>query len=181
MILDENIAIRLMEDKIEDYTLMSKWLTDPNVLQYYEGRDNPFNIDRIIAKYKPRILDNSNIASSILQYNSIEIGYIQYYHLTSEEYLEFGYDKQEITFGIDLFIGEMEYWNKGIGFKALKLVIKMLEKEKKASRIAIAPQTWNARAIKCYEKCGFKKIRLLKKHELHEGEYKDCLLMEIKL
>lgn len=181
MILDKNIVIRLMEDKIEDYTLMSKWLTDPNVLQYYEGRDNPFNIDRIIAKYKPRILDNSNITSCIIQYNNMDIGYIQYYQLTSEEYLEFGYDIQEIVFGIDLFIGEVEYWNKGIGCKVLKLLIKMLEREKKANRIAIVPQTWNVRAIKCYEKCGLTKVRLLKKHELHEREYKDSWLMEIKL
>jgi aminoglycoside 6'-N-acetyltransferase len=40
------------------------------------------------------------------------------------------------------------------------------------------PQTRNTRAIKCYKKCGFKKIKILPKRELHEGEYQDCLLIE---
>ena len=42
------------------------------------------------------------------------------------------------------------------------------------------PQAWNERAIRCYEKCGFKKVKLLPKHELHEGEYRDCWQIEYK-
>ena len=89
MIKEENITIRLMKDSIEDYTIMSKWLTDTNVLQYFEGRDNPFSIDRIMAKYKPRILNESNVVSCILQYNYTDIGYIQYYKLTEVNKLEY--------------------------------------------------------------------------------------------
>ncbi len=40
------------------------------------------------------------------------------------------------------------------------------------------PQCRNARAIACYEKCGFKKIRILPRHEMHEGEMRDCQLVE---
>ena len=43
MLFQKNeIAIRLMQDDIGDYQLMAKWLTDKKVLEFYEGRDNPF-------------------------------------------------------------------------------------------------------------------------------------------
>ncbi len=42
------------------------------------------------------------------------------------------------------------------------------------------PQLRNTRAMKCYEKCGFKKIKILPKHELHEGVHQDCWLIEYK-
>ena len=38
-----------------------------------------------------------------------------------------------------------------------------------AEAIAMDPKVNNERAIKCYEKSGFKKVKILKEHELHEG------------
>ena len=38
-----------------------------------------------------------------------------------------------------------------------------------AERIAMDPQTWNLKALKCYEKSGFRKKEKLKKQEYHEG------------
>jgi len=37
----------------------------------------------------------------------------------------------------------------------------------------------NFRAIRCYEKCGFVKVKLLSGHDFHEGKYQDCWLMAI--
>lgn len=33
----DNLSIRKMEDCLNDYTLLLKWLSDPIVLDYYEG------------------------------------------------------------------------------------------------------------------------------------------------
>jgi aminoglycoside 6'-N-acetyltransferase len=35
----------------EDKGELVKWLSDPNVLQYYEGRDNPFNLEKVEEKF----------------------------------------------------------------------------------------------------------------------------------
>ncbi|WP_309138169.1 GNAT family N-acetyltransferase [Priestia megaterium] len=50
--------------------------------------------------------------------------------------------------------------------------------KKHSEKIVLDPQAWNQRAIACYEKCGFKKVKYLPKHEYHEGELRDCWLME---
>ncbi|WP_435369165.1 GNAT family N-acetyltransferase [Priestia megaterium] len=81
-------------------------------------------------------------------------------------------------YGTDQFIGEIDYWDKGIGTRLMKLMIDHLMYKKHSEKIVLDPQAWNQRAIACYEKCGFKKVKYLPKHEYHEGELRDCWLME---
>ena len=64
----------------------------------------------------------------------------------------------EIIYGTDQFFGEPSYWNKGIGTRLVSAMVKYLIEEKGANRIVMDPQTWNERAIRCYEKCGFEKV-----------------------
>lgn len=90
---------------------------------------------------------------------------------------EYGYVTGNI-YGIDQFIGEKEYWNKGIGTLLVTSMVQFLFQQEKADKVVMDPQARNKRALKCYEKCGFKKVKLLPKHELHEGEYQDCWLIE---
>ncbi len=37
-----------MED---DASIISKWLTDPEVLRYYEGRDNPQSVEKVLDHF----------------------------------------------------------------------------------------------------------------------------------
>lgn len=59
-------------------------------------------------------------------------------------------------------------------------MVEYLIEQKQADIVVMDPQTWNERAIRCYEKCGFKKVKIMPKHEFHEGEYRDCLLIEYR-
>lgn len=80
---------------------------------------------------------------------------------------------------MDQFIGETDYWNKGIGTLLIHTMVNYLATQKSAARIIMDPQASNKRAIRCYEKCGFEKVKLLPKHEFHEGEFRDCWLIEL--
>ena len=81
---------------------------------------------------------------------------------------------------MDLFLGEPERWNQGIGTILIRVMTNRLVKESGASVIVVDPRVDNLRAIHVYEKCGFKKVALLAKHELHEGQYRDCWLMNFR-
>jgi len=59
-------------------------------------------------------------------------------------------------------------------------MVEYLIEQKQADIVVMDPQTWNERAIRSYEKCGFKKVKIMPKHEFHEGEYRDCLLIEYR-
>lgn len=167
------VSIRPLRPGDEIYLL--NWLTDKNVLRYYEGRDQQYTLKEIQEKY---FQSSTAVTRCLVQYNHRAIGYIQYYPLTDQELQRYRYGRKgEQIYGIDQFIGEPSYWNQGIGTRLVKLVTHYLCKVKHADRIVIDPQVWNERAIYCYEKCGFEKIRVLPKWEEHEGEMEDCLLM----
>jgi len=168
------LTIRSLER--DDKHLIVKWLSDNQVLQYYEGRNNPHDEAMIEEKlYR----ENSNEIRCIIEYSQIPIGYIQFYSVSDEEREEYGYANfQGTIFGTDQFIGEATYWGQGIGKVLMKSITNFLMTVKGAQKIVLDPQSWNQRAIKCYEKSGFKKVKLLPKQELHEGELKDCWLME---
>ncbi|MBC1219631.1 acetyltransferase [Nostoc sp. UCD121] len=182
LIQQDEITIRLMQDEIYDYELIAKWLTDAQVLEFYEGRDNPFPLERIIETYKPMIEGNDPVVPCVFYYQNIPIGYLQYCALNDLSQTDrrlYHLEHTDYVYGIDLFIGETDYWNKGIGTKILSAIITYLFEHLQAHKIVIDPHVDNPRAIRCYEKCGFVKLKLLPAHELHEGKYSDCWLMAI--
>lgn len=105
---------------------------------------------------------------------------ITVYPVTEEGRAEYGLDPGENTTGLfafDQFIGDPERWNQGLGTRAVSLLVTYLFQKKAARKIVIDPRARNPRAIRCYEKCGFHKVKLLPKKELHEGKMEDCWLM----
>ncbi|WP_332307620.1 GNAT family N-acetyltransferase [Cytobacillus praedii] len=147
-------------------------------MEYYEGRDNPFDLEKVNQKFFNR---KNEVTAASLNTTKLKIGYIQYYRLGQETRHEYGYEgNRETIYGIDQFIGEPNYWNKGIGSLLVQSMVNFLIEQKQADMVVMDPQIKNERAIHCYEKCGFSKIKMLPKHELHEGEYRDCWLMEYK-
>ncbi len=175
MINQGMITIRPLHSN--DAELLAKWLSDPLVLKYYEGRDNPFNLEKV---YEEFFREQDYVKRNIILFEQEQIGYIQFYPLGKEEKMEYGYEEQEVIFGMDQFIGETTYWGKGIGTQFVTMITHYLNQTLGAEKIVMDPQKWNTRAIQCYEKCGFIKKKLLPKQEWHEGEFRDCWLMEFK-
>lgn len=172
--LFQNGHLKVRKLEVKDNFILSKWLSDPSVLEFYEGRDNPFDIEKVNdVFYNPE----DDTVKCIVEFDGSEIGYIQYYKLDSDTKNVYGYLNENI-YGIDQFLGEVKYWNKGIGTLLVTSMVKFLNDHKKADRVVMDPQVRNERALRCYEKSGFKKVKLLPKRELHEGEYRDCWLIE---
>jgi len=168
--------LRRMEDAASDYNLLARWLTDQRVLEFYEGRDNPFPVEKIQEKYAPRVLAVEGIVPCIMEYAGHAIGYLQFYIADPSEYQ---FEGQGKVYALDLFIGEPEYWGRGIGTQFVRLLLCHLFEENGADWVILDPHVDNARAIRAYEKCGFRKIKLLAQHEWNEGKYVDCWLMAI--
>lgn len=169
----DEITVREIEET--DEMLLVTWLTNPLLLEYYGGRDKPHDLEMVREHFY--IKDDE--CRCIVEYNGKAIGYIQFYVLDIETKTKYGYENSaELIYGTDQFIGEIQCWDQGIGKKLVASMVNYLTKQKGADKVVMDPQAWNKRAIACYEKCGFKKIKLLKEHEQHEGEYRDCWLIE---
>ena len=162
-----------------DLPFMLKWLTDDRVLEYYEGRDARFTIDTLSEHFLEAIPNGFRM---LIEYNGSPIGYAQAYRVNGEMFDEYDYpDNGRIVFAMDQFIGEPRCWNKGIGSSFLKMMAAYLKENMAAERVLLDPHQNNSRAIRAYEKAGFKIIKPLPKHEMFEGEKVDCWLMELAL
>ena len=71
-------------------------------------------------------------------------------------------------------------------FESTKIDISIIDEDKSTASKALTDyldknhnlvEIENEKDIKNYEKCGFKKYRLLPNHRFHEGERHDCYLM----
>ena len=173
----DDIRIRTLVE--EDYPLLLKWLTDERVLEFYEGRDKKYAFEEIKKHFSEKWEDE--VFRVIIEYQGTPIGYGQIYKMYDELYDDYNYPKSdEIVYGMDQFIGEPEYWSKGIGTKYTKMVFDFLKKERNADAVILDPHKNNPRAIRMYQKAGFRIIEDLPEHELHEGKKEDCYLMEYR-
>jgi aminoglycoside 6'-N-acetyltransferase len=177
LVQHDHHAIRLMRDERADYITLAQWLTDPKVLEYYEGRDNPFSLKRVQQKYAPRVQRRHPTIPCFFVQSDKPIGYLQYYALSLADSAAFALPATATPFGMDLFIGESRNWNCGLGTTYVQLAVHYLFTACAATHITLDPRVENLRAIRCYEKCGFQKVKVLPHHELHEGAYRDSWLM----
>lgn len=81
--------------------------------------------------------------------------------------------------GVDITLGE-PYQDRGLGTKALRRLVRYLIEERGHHRITIDPATDNPRAIRVYEKVGFKPVGVMRRYERGiDGRWHDGLLMDL--
>jgi aminoglycoside 6'-N-acetyltransferase len=81
--------------------------------------------------------------------------------------------------GIDLFITTTRH-AQGFGTEAITLVCRELFEASGHHRITIDPSAGNARAIRAYEKVGFRRVGVMRQYERgRDGTFHDGLLMEL--
>ena len=87
---------------------------------------------------------------------------------------------------LGIFIGNKEYWGKGYGQEAIELLLNFGFNILNLNNIMLKVYGFNKRAIKCYEKCGFKLIGMRRESIIYGdkkyGEYyMDILASEFKV
>ena len=98
------------------------------------------------------------------------IGFIQ-----ATEELEPGYRHA----GVDLFVATA-HQGRGVGPEAIRLVVRWLIDERGHHRVTIDPAVANVRAIRAYEKVGFRRVGVLRQYERgRDGSWHDGLLMDL--
>ena len=80
---------------------------------------------------------------------------------------------------VGLGIGEREFWSKGYGSDMMRLCQQFVFTELGIERLSLALHSYNARALRSYEKCGFRLEGRTRQDVLKEGERSDTLWMGI--
>lgn len=78
---------------------------------------------------------------------------------------------------VGIFIGDKKYWSKGYGTDAMKTLISFIFNEMNMNKVKLHVYSFNPRAIKSYEKCGFIKEGVLRQEIFRKGKYYDEIIM----
>ena len=80
---------------------------------------------------------------------------------------------------LGIFIGNKDYRSKGYGTEAIKLLLDYGFNYLNLNSIRLDLMEFNERALKCYQKCGFKEYGRQRKCRFVNGKYYDIISMDI--
>jgi aminoglycoside 6'-N-acetyltransferase len=81
--------------------------------------------------------------------------------------------------GIDISLAP-RFLDQGLGADAVRALARWLFEEQGHHRVVIDPATDNARAIRCYERVGFRAVGVMRSYERDPaGGWRDGLLMDL--
>jgi len=131
---------------LRDFTLEAAWAQDPEITELDPPAGKIFNVQKF----------------SICTLSDRHIGLCMLFNKT----------QTEVELGIR--IGEKDCWDKGYGKDAVDALVMYCFFTMNVDLVWLKVLPWNARAIKCYEKCGF-----VENGEITVGDY-DFIRMERK-
>ncbi len=76
-------------------------------------------------------------------------------------------------------IFDRRFWSQGYGSEAIRLILRYGFEDLGLHRIDLVVLAFNHRAIRCYEKCGFRHEGVLRDNALIDGVWHDDVLMAI--
>lgn len=133
---------------MNDLPLLRNWLAQPHVAEWWDDTDA---IDEI-----REAMDSVETEPLIVEWKGKPIAYLQCY----DPHLEDGHPYQDQPFGtlgLDISIGEPELTGMGHGPAIISQFAEQLFEEG-CPRVIIDPHPKNARAVRAYDKAGFREF-----------------------
>ena len=164
--------VRLRPLGPDDLPDLIRWYGDPEVnhwLHQSEYRD--VSEQRVREKFGPGTGSECDLRWIIETANGKSIGLIRL------DGIEPVHGKAELA----LSIGEKEFWSQGYGTDAISAALRWGFVELGLRRVWLITDADNARGIRCYEKCGFRREGVLRGHRLRYGEPLDMVEMGVLL
>lgn len=174
------VRVRHLTNTVSDYAHLLRWLTTSEVLEWYEGRDQTFDLARVLAEYGPGgDLERDSTIPAIIELDGDPVGYVQLYEL-ADDAAQFDLEDGSGTWSLDVYLGRPDLFGRGIGRAVCRAAGEYLSAERRADDVVIAPHVENARAIAAYRAAGFVGDHVVRDHERHEGVMRDALRMHFR-
>lgn len=160
--------IYLSPRSIEDAEIFTEWLNDFKTTDYL-GRSGCL----ISLEGEKKYLEENNDKEASFVIVTLEKN--QMIGTVSLE--DINYINRTATLGI--FIGDKNFRGNGYGTEAIRLLLDYGFNYMNLNNIKLDVMEFNERAIKCYEKCGFKEYGRRRKFGFINGKYYDRIEMDI--
>jgi aminoglycoside 6'-N-acetyltransferase len=154
----ERVTLRPLEEA--DLDPLIAVVREPSVARWWGEAEEP---DRLRENLR---MDGDAFA---IEADGELVGWLGFVEETEPEYR---------SVGVDISLSG-RFQGRSLGPDALRTVIRWFADERGHHRFTIDPAVLNERAIKAYESVGFKRVGVMRKAELIDGEWTDGLFMDL--
>ena len=151
--LAPHITFRPLE--MADLPILHDWLSRPHWTEWW-GPPDSFEIVR--QDYGAWIADPGKVQPHIALLDGKPLGYIQSYVAMNSGGGWWDGETDPGVRGIDQSIADAAQLNRGLGSAMVRAFVNKLLEDPQVTRIQTDPDPRNARAIRCYEKAGFRAV-----------------------
>jgi aminoglycoside 6'-N-acetyltransferase len=156
----EQVVLRPL--RAEDAPRLAELAADPEVARWWPGLDETELLEKAAGKPDEGFFT--------VLHDGETIGLVQYWEEADPDYRHAG---------IDLFIGA-RYQDRGLGTDAVRTIARHLVHDRGHHRLTIDPVAHNARAIRSYEKVGFRPVGIMREYQREpDGTWRDGLLLDL--
>ena len=160
--------IRLRPIERSDIPTFVRWFNDPEVTQYLKMY-LPMSLAQEERWFEAQLDQHDLVIMGIETPDGKLIGNIALAHI----------DWKNRRSGLGVTLGEKEYWGQGYGTDAITTMLGFAFKQMNLHTVHLTVYEYNKRAIRCYEKCGFKLEGRMRQAHYYDGRYHDELMMGI--
>ena len=168
LIVNEHCALKVLTN-IDVSANYVNWLNDYEVMKYTEQKNfnhTSLKVKKfVIEKYKSKHDFLFGIFFNSQHIGNIKLGPINWVHLISE---------------ISYFVGEKDFWWKGISSAVVKRVVNFGFNEIGLKKINAGFYEKNIASSKVFKRCGFTLEGIRKKNVIFEGKRLDTILVGIE-
>ena len=138
-----------------DLPTLHDWLTRPHVAEWW--RPTP-TFAELEEEYAEHFAGTSGVKPYIVLANGAPIGYIQSYTAMGSGGGWWPDERDPGVRGIDQFLANAEDLGRGLGSLMVRTFVEALFADPAVTRVQTDPDPRNARAIRAYEKTGFRPL-----------------------
>ena len=159
--------VTLREMQRADLQLLHRWLNDPDVMQYWDGRDHPAPFDRVETRFRKSIEGTDRESQRfMIEVDEKTIGMVQHGRV----------QPRTRHAQVDLLIGDPAFRAAGYGSDAMRAILEHLFETVRVHRVWLTLRATNVQARRGAEKCGFTQEGVLREHDQLEGKMVDVVV-----
>jgi RimJ/RimL family protein N-acetyltransferase len=135
-----------------DLPRLWEWLNRRHVAEHWGG---PISLEEMRAKYLPRLGDGP-VSPFIAYLGGSPMGFVQSYWATRVP--DWPDERDPGVVGIDQFLADPEQLDRGFGAAMVRAFVATILEDPRVTSVQTDPSLDNQRAIRCYEKAGFRRV-----------------------
>lgn len=156
----EHVELRLLHERY--VSRLAELGRDPSVARWWPGIDE--------AELRRKAAGEDEVTAFAILADAEPAGLIQYYEEDDPDFRHAG---------IDLFLGAA-WQGQGLGVDAVRTLARYLVEVRGHHRLVIDPAADNERAIRAYERAGFRRVGVLREYWRDaNGVWRDGLLLDL--